>query len=69
MNLIKAMFDEWMAEASTPRCAQCTGKGPECKCPDDEFSNSSALSLNPTEAFANYCETFPWASECKIYED
>jgi len=23
----------------------------------------------PTEVFAKYCEEFPWAVECKIYED
>jgi len=24
--------------------------------------------LNPTVRFAKYCEEFPWAVECKIYE-
>jgi len=24
---------------------------------------------NPTRKFASYCEEFPWAVECKIYED
>jgi len=23
---------------------------------------------NPTKAFARYCEQFPWAPECKIYD-
>jgi len=23
---------------------------------------------NPTKAFARYCEEFPWAVECKIYD-
>lgn len=24
---------------------------------------------NPTEEFKKYCEEFPWALECRIYED
>ena len=24
---------------------------------------------NPTQAFKDYCETYPWALECRIYED
>ena len=23
---------------------------------------------NPTKAFARYCEEFPWAPECKVYD-
>lgn len=38
-------------------CKKC-GK-PKCKC---------ALALKPAEVFKQYCEDFPWAAECKVYE-
>lgn len=59
MTLLKRMFMAWLA--NSPSCAQCEGRGPDCKCPD--------APLTPTQSFELYCELYPWAPECKIYED
>lgn len=34
----------------------------------EKFFQEQQEAVNPTVRFAKYCEEFPWAPECKIYD-